>query len=54
MKKQAAAPKYERKNASPEKIQGYSSVLSKMISCKTVFTENGENSAEFKKFYSLI
>ena len=43
-----------RKNVSPEKISGYTEILKKMINCKTVFTENGENEAEFKKFRSVI
>ena len=43
-----------RKNVSPEKISGYTEILKKMINCKTVFTENGENEAEFKKFCSVI
>ena len=44
----------ERKNVSAEKIGEYKNILSEMINCKTVFTENGENKAEFEKFYSVI
>ena len=44
----------ERKNVSAEKIGEYKKILSEMINCKTVFTENGENKAEFEKFYSVI
>ena len=44
----------ERKNVSEEKLREYVKILSEMINCKTVFTENGENKAEFEKFYSLI
>ncbi len=54
MYKYVLKPKSTRKNVPPEKIREYSSVLSKMIGCKTVFTENGENKAEFDKFYSVI
>ncbi len=43
-----------RKNVSLEKCSEYSKILSKMINCKTVFTENGENKEEFEKFYSVI
>lgn len=44
----------KRKNVSPEKYGGYSEILSEMINCKTVFTENGENKAEFEKFGLVI
>ena len=44
----------KRKGASPEKNREYVKILSEMINCKTVFTENGENKEEFEKFYSVI
>ena len=44
----------KRKNVSAEKCGEYAKILSQMINCKTVFTENGENKAEFEKFYSVI
>ena len=44
----------KRKNVSAEKRAEYAKILSEMINCKTVFTENGENKAEFEKFYSVI
>ena len=44
----------KRKNVSAEKIGEYKNILSEMINCKTVFTENGENKEEFEKFYSVI
>ncbi len=44
----------KRKNVSAEKCAEYAKILSEMINCKTVFTENGENNAEFEKFYSVI
>ena len=43
-----------RKNVSAEKCGEYKKILSEMINCKTVFTENGKNNAEFEKFYSVI
>ncbi|MBR5872635.1 MAG: M20/M25/M40 family metallo-hydrolase, partial [Oscillospiraceae bacterium] len=44
----------KRKGASPEKNRESAKILSEMINCKTVFTENSENKAEFEKFYSVI
>ena len=44
----------KRKNVSAEKCGEYAKILSEMVNCKTVFTENGENNAEFEKFYSVI
>ena len=44
----------ERKGVSEEKCREYAAVLSKMINCKTVFKENGENQEEFEKLYSAI
>lgn len=44
----------ERKNVSEEKLGEYVKILSEMINCKTVFTENGENAKEYEKLYSVI
>lgn len=44
----------DRKRVSAEKNAEYIGVLSKMINCKTVFTENGENKNEYEKFYALL
>ncbi len=44
----------KRKNVSAEKRAEYAKILSEMINCKTLFTENGENKTEFEKFYSVI
>lgn len=44
----------ERKSVPNEKLPEYIKILSEMVNCKTVFTENGENKAEFEKFYSVI
>lgn len=54
MKKYLLKPESERITVPPEKIPEYKRILSEMINCKTVFTENGENAPEFEKFYSVI
>lgn len=43
-----------RKRASKEQNDRYVEVLSKMINCKTVFTETNENAAEYERFYDVI
>lgn len=43
-----------RKGVSAEKNGEYVNKLSQMINCKTVWTKDGENRAEFDKFYSLL
>lgn len=43
-----------RKSVSAEKNGEYVNKLSQMINCKTVWTKDGENRAEFDKFYSLL
>ncbi len=54
MKKRILSGEEKRKNVSPEKNEGYARKLKKMIDCKTVFTRDGENKAEYEKFYSAI
>ena len=54
MKKAILKSETERKNVSAEKIRDYVERLSKMINCKTVWTRNGENQAEFDRFYAAI
>ena len=44
----------QRKGVSPEVNAGYVEKLSQMIACKTVWTHEGTNAAEFQKFYRLI
>ena len=51
MKKRALAPEKSRKNVSSKTLEEYTDTLSQMINCKTVFTHNDENKAEFEKFY---
>lgn len=44
----------DRLRVSPERNKKYVDILSKMINCKTVWTYENENEAEYKKFYSVI
>lgn len=43
-----------RRGASAEKNQEYAEKLSRMIDCKTVWTHDGENEGEFRRFYELL
>ena len=54
MKKAVIKTASERKCVSPEENRVYVDKLSQMINCKTVWTTDGENRAEFEKFYSVI
>ena len=54
MKKRALAPEKSRKNVSSKTLEEYTDTLSQMINCKTVFTHNDENKAEFEKFYKIL
>lgn len=38
----------------PQRLQEYIDTLSKMLRCKTVWTENGENIGEYERFYSVL
>ncbi len=51
MKKSSLQPESSRKNASPEQNAQYAAKLKQLIDCKTVWTANGENQAEFNTFY---
>ena len=46
--------KNERKNATPERQAEYVQKLSRMVGCKTVWTHDGCNEAEFQRFYGEI
>ena len=46
--------KTERKGVTPEVNAVYVEKLSRMIGCKTVWTHDGENEAEFQRFYQVI
>lgn len=54
MKKALLGTIENRRGASDEKCAEYAKTLAKMINCRTVFSESGENAAEFQKFYSVI
>ena len=54
MKKAVLKSETERKGVSAEKSREYVEKLSKMINCKTVWTRDGQNQAEFDKFYSEL
>ncbi len=43
-----------RKNVSAEQNATYVVTLKKMIDCKTVWTKDGENKAEYDKFYETV
>lgn len=54
MKKSMLKSETERKNVSAEQNREYVNKLSQMINCKTVWTREGKNRAEFDKFYSVL
>ena len=54
MEKYLLKTEAERKNVSEEKLREYVKILSEMINCKTVFTDNGENAKEYEKLYDLV
>lgn len=54
MKKHELKSIDERCNVSPERNAEYVKTLSRMINCKTVWTHNGENNAEYEKFYTVL
>lgn len=54
MKKVNLKPEKERRGASAEQNAEYVAKLSKMINCKTVWTKNDENKAEFEKLYATL
>ena len=54
MSKMVLGAEADRKNASADTLEAYISKLKKMIDCKTVFTRDGENRAEYEKFYEVL
>ena len=46
--------KTERKGVSPEMNAVYAEKLSEMIRCRTVWTHEGTNEAEFRRFYGVL
>ena len=47
-------PQSQRKGVSAEVSAEYAERLSRMIECKTVWTHDGKNSAEFERFYATL
>lgn len=54
MKAVALQPEKNRRGVSPEKNREYVEKLSELLSCKTVWTREGENEGEFQRFYALL
>ena len=54
MKKRILGNQSERPRVSHEKNLEYASRLSEMINCKTVWTPDGKNNAEFERFYTIV
>ncbi len=54
MKKAILKNESERKNVSFEQNREYVKKLSRMIDCKTVWTRDGKNQAEFDRFYFTL
>lgn len=54
MKKPQLQPEENRRGVSTEKCGEYVEKLSQMLSCKTVWTADGENQGEFQRFYELL
>ena len=54
MKKYELKPATERRGVETEQNLAYVERLSRMINCKTVWTHEDTNKAEFEKFYSVI
>lgn len=54
MKKPQLQPESARLGVSREKNAEYVKKLSQLLSCKTVWTADGENQGEFQRFYDLL
>ncbi len=54
MKKTALLPESARKHTAPEQNAAYAATLKRMVDCKTVWTPDGENRAEYEKFYQVV
>ena len=54
MKKRNLLSEDQRKNVAPEIIETYVATLKKMVDCKTVWTKDGQNAAEFQRFYEVV
>ena len=54
MKKRTLLPESARKNVPQESCARYSAILKKMVDCKTVWTDSGENKSEYNRFYDVV
>lgn len=54
MEKRTLLSEASRKNVSQERNLQYAAVLKQMVGCKTIWQANGENRAEFQRFYQVI
>ena len=54
MNKRILGGEENRKNVSAKKNKEYAATLKKMVDCKTVFTRDGENTEEYRKFNSVL
>ena len=54
MKKHELRPATERRGVSAPQNSEYVEKLSRMINCKTVWTHEDTNKAEFEKFYATL
>ena len=54
MKKRTLLPEASRKNVEPERNTQYAAVLKQMVDCKTVWQKDGENRAEYQRFYQIV
>lgn len=54
MKRRVLKSEENRKNVPQQVLDEYADTLSQMINCKTVFTHNNDNQAEFDKFYKIV
>lgn len=52
--KQALGKESQRKNVDPKRNEAYVKILSRMVSCRTVFTPEGKWQGEFDKFYRIV
>ncbi len=54
MKKRPLLPENARKNVSAEQNAAYAATLKAMVDCRTVWTADDENRAEYDRFYQVI
>ncbi len=54
MKKRTLGSEAARKNCSSSKNAEYAATLKEMVDCKTVWTQDRENAAEYQRFYQVV